>query len=95
WFFGRLAACRFENLGFLERKTGMELYLYSENKKRKGGYDVVPIIVQPTGKVHFNTEKDNDYFLAQIFNFMDNGKSAVITGESFRRSESHSYFCID
>ncbi|WP_157617577.1 hypothetical protein, partial [Vibrio mexicanus] len=95
WFSGRLAACRFENLGFLERKTGMELYLYCENKKRKGGYNVVPIIVQPTGKVHLNTERDNDYFIAQIFNFMDSGKSAVITGESFHRSESHSYFRID
>uniref|UniRef100_UPI00063C6430 hypothetical protein n=1 Tax=Vibrio mexicanus TaxID=1004326 RepID=UPI00063C6430 len=95
WFGGRLAACRFENLGFLERKTGMELYLYCENKKSKGGYNVAPIIVQPTGKVHLNTERDNDYFIAQIFNFMDNGKSAVITGESFHRSESHSYFRID
>ncbi|UUM31583.1 hypothetical protein [Vibrio japonicus] len=95
WFFGRLAACRFENLGFLERKTGLLLYFYCENKKRKGGYDVVPVTVQPTGKVHLNSERDNDYFFAQLFNFMDNGKSAVITGESFHRPESKTYFFID
>lgn len=95
WFFGRLAACRFENLGFLERKTGLLLYLYCENKKRKGGYDVFPITVQPTGKVHLNSERDNNYFFAQVFNFMDNGKSAVITGESFHRPESKTYFFID
>lgn len=95
WFFGRLAACRFENLGFLERKTGLLLYLYCENKKRKGGYDVFPITVQPTGKAHLNSERDNNYFFAQVFNFMDNGKSAVITGESFHRPESKTYFFID
>ncbi len=95
WFFGRLAACRFENLGFLERKTGLLLYFYCESKKRKGGYEVVPVTVQPTGKVHLNSARDNDYFLAQLFNFMDNGKSAVITGESFQRPESNSYFFID
>ncbi|MGI9920272.1 hypothetical protein [Vibrio owensii] len=95
WFFGRLAACRFENLGFLERKTGLLLYLYCENKKRKGGYDVFPITVQPTGKVHLNSERNNNYFFAQVFNFMDNGKSAVITGESFHRPESKTYFFID
>ncbi|UUM31581.1 hypothetical protein [Vibrio japonicus] len=95
WFFGRLAACRFENLGFLERKTGLLLYFYCENKKGKGGYDVVPVTVQPTGKVHLNSERDNDYFFAQVFNFMDNGKSAVITGESFHRPESKTYFFID
>lgn len=95
WFFGRLAACRFENLGFLERKTGLLLYLYCENKKRKGGYDVFPITVQPTGKVHLNSERDNNYFFAQVFNFMDNGKSAVITGKSFHRPESKTYFFID
>ena len=95
WFFGRLAACRFENLGFLERKTGLLLYLYCENKKRKGGYDVFPVTVQPTGKVHLNSERDNNYFFAQVFNFMDNGKSAVITGESFHRPESKTYFFID
>ncbi len=95
WFFGRLAACRFENLGFLERKTGLLLYFYCESKKRKGGYEVVPVTVQPTGKVHLNSSRDNDYFLAQLFNFMDNGKSAVITGESFQRPESNSYFFID
>ena len=95
WFFGRLAACRFENLGFLERKTGLLLYLYCENKKRKGGYDVFPITVQPTGKVHLNSERDNNYFFAQVFNFMDNGKSAVITGKSFHRPESKTYFFVD
>jgi len=95
WFFGRLAACRFENLGFLERKTGMLLYFYCENKKRKGGYDVVPVTVHPTGKVHLNSERDNDYFLAQLFNFMDNGKSALITGESFHRPQPKTYFFID
>ncbi len=95
WFFGRLAACRFENLGFLERKTGLLLYFYCESKKHKGGYEVAPVTVQPTGKVHLNSASDNDYFLAQLFNFMDNGKSAVITGDSFQRPESNTYFFID
>ncbi len=95
WFFGRLAACRFENLGFLERQTGMLLYLYGENKKGKGGYDIVPITIQPVAKLRFNVERGNDYLLAQLFNFMDNGKSALITGKSFHRDDSNIYFCVD
>ena len=66
WFFGRVAACRFENLGFLEHRTGLQLYLYCENKKGKIGYctqpTIQPILIQPTGKVTLNGEKDNDYF---------------------------------
>ncbi|OLQ89769.1 hypothetical protein BIY21_14635 [Vibrio ponticus] len=95
WLFGRLAGCRFENLGYLERKTGLMLYLYSESKKHKGGYEALPITLHPTGKPHLNSELDNDYFFAQIFNFMANGKSALITGESFHRPQPKTYFFID
>ncbi|MYM57942.1 hypothetical protein GTG28_01780 [Vibrio sp. OCN044] len=95
WFFGRVAACRFENLGFLEHRTGLQLYLYCENKKGKIGYCTQPILIQPTGKVTLNGEKDNDYFFAQLFNYMDNGKSALITGEYFFRERPRTYFRID
>ncbi|PQJ70716.1 hypothetical protein BTO01_05260 [Vibrio jasicida] len=95
WFYGRVAACRFENLGFLEKSTGIVLYLYAENKKGKDGYDMVPSIIQPTGKVILNTARDNNDFFQQIFNFMENGKSAVITGEQFYRPQPKTYFMID
>ncbi|WP_114786259.1 hypothetical protein [Vibrio tetraodonis] len=95
WFFGRVAACRFENLGFLEHRTGLQLYLYCENKKGKIGYCTQPILIQPTGKVTLNGEKDNDYFFAQLFNYMDKGKSALITGEHFLRERPKTYFRID
>ncbi|MYM57940.1 hypothetical protein GTG28_01770 [Vibrio sp. OCN044] len=95
WFFGRVAACRFENLGFLEHRTGLQLYLYCENKKGKIGYCTQPTLIQPTGKVTLNGEKDNDYFFAQLFNYMDKGKSALITGEHFLRERPKTYFRID
>ncbi|MBU2895577.1 hypothetical protein [Vibrio hepatarius] len=95
WFFGRVAACRFENLGFLEHRTGLQLYLYCENKKGKIGYCTQPTLIQPTGKVTLNGEKDNDYFFAQLFNYMDKGKSALITGEHFLRERPRTYFRID
>ncbi|GLR06668.1 hypothetical protein GCM10007906_42560 [Vibrio hyugaensis] len=95
WFYGRVAACRFENLGFLEKSSGIVFYLYAENKKSKGGYDMVPIRIQPTRKVILNTARDNNDFFQQIFNFMENGKSAVITGEQFHRPQPKTYFMID
>ncbi|PQJ70717.1 hypothetical protein BTO01_05265 [Vibrio jasicida] len=95
WFYGRVAACRFENLGFLEKSTGIVLYLYAEKKKGKDGYDMLPITIQPTRKVILNTARDNNDFFQQIFNFMENGKSAVITGEQFHRPQPKTYFMID
>ncbi|PQJ70715.1 hypothetical protein BTO01_05255 [Vibrio jasicida] len=95
WFYGRVAACRFENLGFLEKSTGIVLYLYAEKKKGKDGYDMLPITIQPTRKVILNTARDNNDFFQQIFNFMENGKSAVIMGEQFYRPQPKTYFMID
>ncbi|UTZ21885.1 hypothetical protein [Vibrio campbellii] len=95
WFYGRVAACRFENLGFLEKSSGIVLYLYAEKKKGKDGYDMLPITIQPTRKVILNTARDNNDFFQQIFNFMENGKSAVITGEQFYRPQPKTYFMID
>ena len=95
WFFDRIAACSFENLGFLEKRTGVVFYLYAENKKKQGGYDMARVTVQPIGAVAFNTEEGNDYFLQQIFNFMDDGKKAVVTGESFHRPQPKTYFILD
>ena len=95
WFYGRVAACRFENLGFLEKSTGIVLYLYAENRKGKDGYDMVPIRIQPTGKIILNTARDNNEFFQKIFNFMENGKSTVITGEKFYLPQPKTYFMID
>ncbi|NRB68868.1 MAG: hypothetical protein HRU48_16090, partial [Vibrio sp.] len=95
WFYGRVAACRFENLGFLEKSTGIVLYLYAENRKGKDGYDMVPIRIQPTGKIILNTARDNNEFFQKIFNFMENGKSTIITGEKFYRHQPKTYFMID
>ncbi|MCG7491004.1 hypothetical protein MHN79_16045, partial [Vibrio sp. Of14-4] len=75
--------------------TGLQLYLYCENKKGKIGYCTQPILIQPTGKVTLNGEKDNDYFFAQLFNYMDKGKRALITGEHFLRERPRTYFRID
>ncbi|GAA5645069.1 hypothetical protein [Vibrio proteolyticus] len=44
-----------------------------------------------TGKLAFHTETDTTYPLAQILAFMEHGKEAVITGDSFRR-EPAKYF---
>ncbi|MBN3495871.1 hypothetical protein, partial [Vibrio neptunius] len=38
WSSGRIGACRFENLGFLEHRTGLHLYLYWEKGGGQVGY---------------------------------------------------------
>ncbi|WP_050567509.1 hypothetical protein, partial [Vibrio sagamiensis] len=77
WHKGKVEACHFENLGYREIALGLNFVLYAEHKKKQ--YWLKDFIVQPTGKVHLNSEGDNTELMAIIFNFMDKGKSAVIT----------------
>ncbi|WP_425628629.1 hypothetical protein [Vibrio neptunius] len=95
WSSGRIGACRFENLGFLEHRTGLHLYLYWEKGGGQVGYCTEATVIQPTGKITLNREKDNDYFLAQIFNYMDKGRSAIITESEFFRERPMTYFRLD
>ncbi len=75
WHEGKVAACRFENLGFKEERLGLMLYLQCENKKRKEGYWPLDFAIQPTNNAYYNTQKDNTVLMAQIFAFMDVGKA--------------------
>ncbi|MER2499086.1 hypothetical protein ABS858_23750, partial [Vibrio neptunius] len=38
WRKGRVAACRFDNIGFREETLGLRLFLYGEKKKTEDGY---------------------------------------------------------
>ncbi|MCW8349132.1 hypothetical protein MD535_24400 [Vibrio sp. ZSDZ65] len=95
WRFGKIAACKFENLGFREDKIGLTLFLYGESKKHESGYWPALFGLQPTGKAHMNSEDDNTFLMAQLFAFIDEGKQAVITGESFQRPQSKTYLYVD
>lgn len=95
WRFGKMAACRFENLGFREDKIGLTLFLYGESKKHESGYWPALYGLQPTGKAHMNSEDDNTFLMAQLFAFMDRGKQAVITGEQFQRAQPKTYLFQD
>ncbi|ABV87527.1 hypothetical protein [Shewanella pealeana] len=95
WRFGKIAACNFDNLGARENMHGLALFLYSENKKQESGYWPTYFLIQPTGRAHFNNENDNTEFMAQLFAFMEKGKSAVITEERFERPQPKSYLFID
>ncbi|MBP3140402.1 hypothetical protein ACTFQF_03870 [Aliivibrio fischeri] len=93
WRFGKVAACKFKNLGVREDKLGLVLFLYGEDKKH--GYWAKSFYLQPTGRAHFNTENDNTFLMTQLFAFMGKGKSAVITEERFERPQPKSYLFID
>ena len=95
WRLGKIAACKFENLGFREDKIGLTLFLYGENKKNKSGYWPALFGLQPTGKAHMNSEDDNTFLIAQLFAFMDKGKQTVITGERFQRTQPKTYLYVD
>ena len=81
WSFGKVLACHFENLGYREVSLGLYFVFYAKHKKKQ--YWFKDCMVQPTGRIHFNSEDDNTELMAIIFNFMDKGKSAVITGDRF------------
>ncbi|MCW8348635.1 hypothetical protein MD535_21845, partial [Vibrio sp. ZSDZ65] len=93
WRRGKVAACHFDSLGYREMMQGLNLLLYSEHKKRQ--FWPANFFVQPTARANFNNENDNTEFMAQVFAFMDKGKSAVITGESFERPQPKYYLYID
>ncbi len=95
WRNGRVSACHFDNLGFRQDKIGLHLFVYGEKKKGTGNYWAHSYCLQPTGKAHMNTEKDSLFFMAQIFAFMDKGKNAVITGDSFERPQPKTYLFVD
>ncbi|PNQ54209.1 hypothetical protein C1141_17105 [Vibrio agarivorans] len=93
WRNGKVAACHFDNLGYRETVYGLDLFLYREHKKKQ--YWPTRVTVQPTGRVHFNREDDSTAFMVQLFNFMDKGKSAVITGDRFERKPARFYLRVD
>ncbi len=85
WLNNRVYACRFENLGFVESRSGIQLFLYGESPKQQGQYSVANIYLQPTSRNFFNSYNENRDFMALILAFMKQGKQAVITGEQFHR----------
>ncbi|EGU35535.1 hypothetical protein [Vibrio scophthalmi] len=86
WHQNRVIACRFENLGIMENKFGLSMFMYGEFPKR-GTYQHVHRFMQPTEKGYFVTEDDNSYFLATALKFMEEGKNAIIKGDEFHRSQ--------
>ncbi|UUM31589.1 hypothetical protein [Vibrio japonicus] len=77
-------------MGILENHLGLNIVLQFENKNQTG-YRPMGIMGIDIGKLSFHREGDMTYPLAQILAFMEHGKEAVITGESFRR-EPAKYF---
>ncbi|UUM31578.1 hypothetical protein [Vibrio japonicus] len=90
WRHGRVGAASFDKMGILENHLGLNIVLQFENKNQTG-YRPMGIMGIDIGKLSFHREGDMTYPLAQILAFMEHGKEAVITGESFRR-EPAKYF---
>ena len=87
WRKGRVAACRFENIGFREETLGLRLFLYGEKKKMDDGYTYkeMEFLIQPSESMFFNSKQDYNLLLAQLFAFMETGKQAVINDAHFER----------
>ena len=94
WRHGRVGAAYFDKMGLIENQVGINFVLQFENKKQKG-YRPMAIVGIDTGKLAFHTEADTTYPLAQILAFMDHGKSAVITGPSFKRKPAKFFWSVD
>ena len=90
WRHGRVGAASFDKMGILENHLGLNIVLQFENKKQTG-YRPMGIVGIDIGKLSFHRESDMTYPLAQILAFMEHGKEAVITGESFTK-EPAKYF---
>lgn len=87
WRKGRLGAAYFDEMGIKENLIGLNIYLQFENKKKDGYWPKV-IVGIDAGKLAFHGKDDLTYLLAQLLAFMENGKKAVITGDSYQRAPS-------
>lgn len=94
WRHGRVGAAYFDKMGLIENHLGINLVLQFENKKQQG-YSPMAIVGIDTGKLTFHSEADTTYPLAQILAFMDHGKSAVITGSSFKRKPAKFFWRVE
>jgi len=90
WRFGLILATRFENLGIIENVQGLQLLFCGENAQDDHGWR--RILIQPTSQPMFNRVADNQYPLAVILQFMEQGKETIITGDRFRRRPSPCFF---
>ncbi len=95
WRHGRVGAAYFENIGILENRMGLDIYLQFENPKKPGGFWPMPIVGIDAGKLVFHGDKDFIYLLAQLVAFMDHGKSVVIIGDSFQREPAKFFLFKD
>ncbi|UTZ21889.1 hypothetical protein [Vibrio campbellii] len=93
WRWGRIGAARFEDIGIKENMMGLSIFLQFENKKQ-GGFWPRAVWGIDADKLIFHKEEDLSYLLAQLLAFMENGKEAVITGESFQRKPAR-FFLFD
>ncbi|WP_339388861.1 hypothetical protein [Vibrio caribbeanicus] len=90
WRHGKVGAAYFDKMGLIENHLGINLVLQFENRKQNG-YRPMIIVGIDAGKMVYNRERDTGYLLAQILAFMDHGKEAIITENSYRR-EPIKYF---
>lgn len=93
WRWGRIGAARFEDIGIKENMMGLSIFLQFENKK-KGGFWPSAVWGIDAERLIFHKEEDLTYLLAQLLAFMEKGKDAVITSESFQREPAR-FFLFD
>lgn len=93
WRWGRIGAARFEDIGVKENMIGLSIFLQFENKK-KGGFWPSAVWGIDAERLIFHKEEDLTYLLAQLLAFMEKGKDAVITSESFQREPAR-FFLFD
>lgn len=91
WANGRVYGCHFKNLGYAETSMGLALFFYGEFPT-VNEYNPLRMIFQPTGKALFNGPSDNTYFMGLLLKFMEEGKSAIIEGDNFRRKPQFYFF---
>ncbi|MCW8349242.1 hypothetical protein MD535_24985 [Vibrio sp. ZSDZ65] len=73
--------------------VGLSIFLQFENKKKDGFWSYAVWGID-ADKLVFHKEEDLTYLLAQLLAFMEKGKEAVITSESFQREPAR-FFRFD
>ena len=86
WRSGRVGAAAFDKIGLRTNNTGLCIILNFETKKRDG-YTPKSTPAISIDKLVGHVSRDYIYTLGQILAFMDNGKEALITGDSFHRPQ--------
>ncbi len=92
WRNNTVVGCYFDNVGVYEDWLGLHLSMYGEDVKDKSRYVIWGDYTAPHELAVFRAGQGNREVLAYIIAFMEQGKTAIFTGDTFYRPKARFFW---